>query len=162
MMPRPIYVGVGECRCGRIDVSLYQLPNVPLTDPLMCPLCLADHGVLVPRARTAEDLEVINGEPCWREEGTDQSLQVECLDLGHGHEFVAVLGAEDRLMGWLHAHPDRRDPTIACRSFCAVRMIDGAPVHVITSADPLTLTPSLLCRICGAHGNVINGKWEPL
>lgn len=26
---------------------------------------------------------------------------------------------------------------------------------------PLTLTPSLLCRICGDHGFITDGKWVP-
>lgn len=31
----------------------------------------------------------------------------------------------------------------------------------IESVDPLTLSPSLLCRACGHHGFLRNGRWEP-
>ena len=84
------------------------------------------------------------------------------LYLGLGHEFAPVTDNDDRLVGWLHTHPDARSTSgVLCQSFCAVRPIDGAPVHEILSAEPLTLSPSLKCRICGAHGEVTAGKWEP-
>lgn len=31
----------------------------------------------------------------------------------------------------------------------------------VESDDPLTLSPSILCRVCGDHGFVRNGKWVP-
>ena len=31
----------------------------------------------------------------------------------------------------------------------------------LISLSPLTLSPSLLCRICGDHGFVQGGKWVP-
>lgn len=31
----------------------------------------------------------------------------------------------------------------------------------IVSRDPLTLTPSILCRACGNHGHITNGQWVP-
>lgn len=31
----------------------------------------------------------------------------------------------------------------------------------LESLDPLTLSPSLLCRICGTHGFIRSGRWEP-
>ena len=30
----------------------------------------------------------------------------------------------------------------------------------VQSWDPMTLTPSILCRGCGDHGFIRNGKWE--
>jgi hypothetical protein len=32
----------------------------------------------------------------------------------------------------------------------------------LVSVSPLTITPSLLCRACGHHGQLTNGRWEPL
>jgi uncharacterized protein DUF6527 len=29
----------------------------------------------------------------------------------------------------------------------------------IVQREPLTLTPSILCRVCGSHGFITNGKW---
>lgn len=34
------------------------------------------------------------------------------------------------------------------------------PVWDLLSADPLTISPSLLCS-CGAHGFIREGKWAP-
>lgn len=82
------------------------------------------------------------------------------LNLGSGHEFAPVIDVEDRLVGWLHTHPDARSSLgVLCQSFCAVRPIDNAPVHDIISVEPLTLSPSLRCRVCGAHGEVVKGVW---
>jgi hypothetical protein len=63
------------------------------------------------------------------------------------------------------------DGRIKFRHIC--RLIDGtrrvlAPetfgpehkAHAMVSRDPLTLSPSLLCRQCGLHGWIRNGRWE--
>lgn len=34
------------------------------------------------------------------------------------------------------------------------------PAHVIVAADPLTITPSILCPDCGLHGFVTGGVWN--
>ena len=31
----------------------------------------------------------------------------------------------------------------------------------VVQREPLTLTPSLLCRVCGTHGHITAGKWVP-
>lgn len=86
----------------------------------------------------------------------------EEMDLGHGHTFAPILDQTDRLVGWLHTHPDARDPSAKpCQSFCAVRAGFGPDVHEVVAAKPLTLSPSLKCRVCGVHGYVRDGKWEP-
>lgn len=38
---------------------------------------------------------------------------------------------------------------------------DAAPTWQVQSWDPLTLSPSILCRECGAHGFVREGRWVP-
>ena len=38
---------------------------------------------------------------------------------------------------------------------------DGQALWKIESPDPLTLSPSILCRRCGDHGFIRNGKWVP-
>jgi hypothetical protein len=36
------------------------------------------------------------------------------------------------------------------------------PGHwTLVSREPLTLSPSLLCRLCGHHGFIRDGKWVP-
>lgn len=31
----------------------------------------------------------------------------------------------------------------------------------VVKADPLTLSPSIKCRVCGNHGRIIEGQWRP-
>ena len=165
MLERPVYVGAGECDCGRVDVQLYHVPGTDFAHRPVCDVCLLARGIPVPEPRTADDLEMIDGRPSWKPIPTPLPLptvDADRLNLGHEHFFESVLGGDEQLVGWLHTHPDARSSSgVFCQSFCAVRPINGAPVHQIISADPLTLSPSLLCRTCGVHGNVINGQWEP-
>lgn len=157
MITRPIYVGIGECACGRVDVKLYHVPGTPVVGATWCALCLDVRGYKVAEPRTADDIADIDGKPMW------MTPRQKDIDLGHGHVFSEVLGTDDQLVGWLHTHPDKRSVTgVLCQSFCAVRPLNGAPVHQVVCLEPLTLTPSLKCRTCGAHGNVTNGTWEPL
>lgn len=164
---RPIYVGVGECECGMLDKRLYHVPGTALEARAICATCLAQRGYTVPPPRTAADIEMVDGTPTWKPDadtkpyGKEPQVFAGPMDLGSGHTFEAVLGKDDQLIGWLHTHPDARGGVSLCQSFCAVRPLDGAPVHEVVNAEPLTLRPSLQCRTCGAHGEVINGKWEP-
>ena len=145
---RPAYIGVGACTCGRYEVPLF----ITRTEAPTCRTCCeaAGYEFSVDRVRLEPPLP----EP---------QVHVGKLELGHGHTFEAVIGTDDCLVGWLHTHPDARveDDSALCQSFCAVRPINATPVHQVLCADPLTLTPSLKCRMCGAHGEVLNGKWEP-
>ncbi len=165
---RPIYVGTGECACKRVDERLYFVPGAIPIERAVCGTCLHERGFREPEPRTSEDLEIVEGTPRWKEEAEvttpypkEPLVHVGKLDLGHGHIFEVAIGHDDQLIGWLHTHPDARNPSILCQSFCAVRPLDSHPVHKVVCADPLTLTPSLECRTCGSHGHVINGKWEP-
>jgi hypothetical protein len=158
--PRPIYVGTGECRCGRVDTRLFALPGIVNMLDAVCSTCLREQGYDEPEPRTAEDLTTVDGKLRWKTEAP--LVHVGKLDLGHDHSFEAMLDANDELIGWLHTHPDARNPSALCQSFCAVRPMNGIPVHKVVSNDPLTLTPSLQCRTCGAHGHVTNGRWEPV
>lgn len=83
------------------------------------------------------------------------------MPIGSGHTLKPVVDDEDQFVGWIHTHPDARNPSILCQSFCAVRSGYTVDVHQVLLAEPLTLLPSLRCRICGAHGHVTNGQWEP-
>lgn len=37
---------------------------------------------------------------------------------------------------------------------------DG-PKWKVESLEPLTISPSLLCKVCGHHGFIRQGKWVP-
>jgi Family of unknown function (DUF6527) len=32
----------------------------------------------------------------------------------------------------------------------------------LAQAEPLTVTPSILCKLCGCHGFITNGAWCPI
>ena len=153
---RPVYVGIGSCACGRGETTLYIAPMQPISAAPMCRTCCEARGAdfPVPRTRT---------RPISYLRPVAPMVHVGKLELGLGHTFEAVIGQDDCLIGWLHTHIDARrdDESELCQSFCAVRPINSSPVHQVICADPLTLTPSLKCRMCGVHGEVINGKWEP-
>ena len=38
---------------------------------------------------------------------------------------------------------------------------DGARGWTLGKLDPLTVSPSLLCRACGHHGFIRDGRWVP-
>jgi hypothetical protein len=64
---RPAYVGYGTCRCGDIEVNLYRLPDTT-ADALVCASCLEKAGFEVPKSRTADDIETIDGKLAWRKQ----------------------------------------------------------------------------------------------
>lgn len=43
----------------------------------------------------------------------------------------------------------------------ARRVEPGRSTWAVASWDPLTITPSVLCRRCGHHGFVTDGRWVP-
>lgn len=65
---RPVYVGVGYCSCKRIDVRLYQVPGHRYACRLQCDRCLKQSGFDVPKVRTADDIEVVDGNMRWKDE----------------------------------------------------------------------------------------------
>ncbi len=83
------------------------------------------------------------------------------MDLGAGHTFASIVDPRDRLVGWLHSHPDARSSTgVVCQSFVAVRQGFGSPVYEIEIVGPLTLKPEVRCATCGDVGSVKAGRWE--
>ncbi len=57
---------------------------------------------------------------------------------------------------WYHHRPDTGEE-------CGIGGISWDPddrVHWdLVSLDPLTVSPSLLCQTCGAHGFIRDGRW---
>ena len=88
------------------------------------------------------------------------------LDLGGGHRFtfIANLTTGERI-GGVHDHPWHDGPgpngEMTCSGFVSFRgRSEREPLWDVLSEEPLTLSPSLLCRICGSHGWIRNGRWE--
>jgi hypothetical protein len=99
-------------------------------------------------------------------------------EIGHDHTIEFVGWHPDRDLNPQYAHlPDIErcgvqvnhlapDGSI-CSSFAhfdldAVKEVfKNHPTWKVESWEPLTLYPSLLCKRCGDHGFIRNGKWEP-
>lgn len=48
-----------------------------------------------------------------------------------------------------------------CAGFVAFEAYECSEMWQVVSYEPLTLSPSLLCRACGHHGYIRNGGWVP-
>lgn len=95
----------------------------------------------------------------------------EKVDLGHNHFYTKYTihgDDENRWAGIIESHPNKKDPSKTCSSSVAfdVDFYDPSeggrfnrPVWQVQNYDPLTLSPSLLCNVCGEHGFIQNGKW---
>lgn len=101
----------------------------------------------------------------------------EPVDLGHGHTLRWLALAPDRNLNPQYADlPDmehygaiisHRKPdgnfcegVITFRSEVQQRIDPGTTAWDVSSWDPLTLSPSLLCH-CGDHGFIQQGRWVP-
>jgi hypothetical protein len=69
--------------------------------------------------------------------------------------------------GLILAHPDGRAPELVCYSgvtfdtSIARAVVPAKGLWTVESWSPLTLSPSILCRLCGDHGFIRAGKWVP-
>ena len=91
----------------------------------------------------------------------------KAIDIGGGHkiEFVAYREDARAAINDYHSKPDGTE----CGGFVALRggaweqafEQQGIPAWDVLSWEPLTLSPSLLCKACGSHGFIRNGKWVP-
>lgn len=101
------------------------------------------------------------------------------LDLGDGHLLRWVRFDPDLELNPQYAH--LRDQLPALRFAATVvhprldngrpcasgitfdtplaREVDPGPLWQVQSWDPLTVSPSLLCRRCGDHGFIREGRW---
>ena len=92
-------------------------------------------------------------------------------DLGHGHTLRLVSeygGPDDHWCGAIVAH-SKPDGSVCVGGYISFEdsVKDNAATRAagvlwkVESREPLTLSPSLLCRICGDHGWVRAGCWVP-
>lgn len=88
------------------------------------------------------------------------------LDLGDGHKIVFASFHDEPRVGGNVMHPPVEgkcggDGWISFEGRAWAREFQGGliPVWKIESEEPLTLSPSILCRACGDHGHIRNGKW---
>ncbi len=102
--------------------------------------------------------------PCDKPASTNTE-PTDALNLGDDHyiEFVAY-SDDPRTGGNVRHKTSAGEPCVGWVTFAGGAWAQGfAPGSIATwdvqSKDPLTLTPSILCRACGDHGFITNGKW---
>lgn len=88
------------------------------------------------------------------------------IDIGGGHEIEFVIHKDDMRAGINDYHLTAEGkPCMGFVSFTGgawSNEFKWSPSHQswdVHSWEPLTITPSLLCRSCGDHGHITNGKW---
>jgi hypothetical protein len=107
------------------------------------------------------------------------TVMPETIDLGDGHSLRWLRWAPDDLPGnrelygvplpvveragavVVHGPPD--EPCEGVVHFAGTRLQEFSPkmnFWTVESWDPLTLSPSILCKRCGDHGHIRNGRWE--
>lgn len=88
------------------------------------------------------------------------------LDLGDGHSLVFASYQDEPRVGANIVH--RTPEGSVCWGWITFsgrawdRSFGGAviiPTWTVERDEPLTLSPSILCRTCGDHGFVRDGKW---
>jgi hypothetical protein len=100
----------------------------------------------------------------------------ETIEIAPGHTYSIVTATDaPGPIGIVESHPDQRDPSKTCEGMLHFdtpwwrenwhRFVSGdnaemGAVWRVESLEPLTLSPSVLCTLCGNHGFIRNGKWE--
>lgn len=64
-------------------------------------------------------------------------------------------------VGAIEHHPDKRDPSRRCGGHLMFSNVEGVEPghHSLVSVTPLTITASVLCTVCAAHGYITDGVW---
>lgn len=92
------------------------------------------------------------------------------LDLGEGRTLRFFIWQNEEVVAFDEYHPSLKDTQlhkageecVAGGYFDVPDCPPGIPDSqrwTVESWDPLTLSPSILCRICGNHGWIRDGKW---
>ena len=97
-------------------------------------------------------------------EGTEQSPGADAVDIGDGHmiEYRNYHGQPAGIIDWHR--------TAAGKWCCGWVAFRGSPWEQgfqstkiasweVVDREPLTLSPSLLCKTCGSHGFIRQGQW---
>lgn len=97
------------------------------------------------------------------------------IDLGDGRYLTFFVNLDDDVLGCIEIHPSLKDTRgvkgsygLAVGEPCSGSLYFRVPENSsvsrpsweVISWSPLTLSPSVLCTLCGNHGFVRNGLWE--
>lgn len=87
------------------------------------------------------------------------------LDIGHNVRIVYTSVGAHRPGGLIEYHRTAEGRECAGSVLFDLDGVRNAfpdrPVWTVETLEPLTLTPSILCRRCGHHGWITSGRWEP-
>lgn len=94
-----------------------------------------------------------------------KAMDSNVVDLGDDHTLVFSEYQGEANVGATIAH--KKPDGTECGGWIAIegrswaKSFDPGSIATwtITQESPLTLTPSILCRACGDHGFVTNGRW---
>lgn len=88
------------------------------------------------------------------------------IDLGDGHRLVFSDYKGEKRVGANVLHPPVAGKCdgqgwIAFEGTSWSRLFTTHPIATwkVEQNEPLTLSPSILCRACGDHGFIRNGRW---
>lgn len=88
------------------------------------------------------------------------------LDFGGGEGLTWLTNQDDDVIGAIEYHLTRERKRCEGIVFFDVPELSenwrhtSTPVWKVVSFSPLTIEPSVLCKICGHHGFIREGKWE--
>lgn len=88
--------------------------------------------------------------------------EMNLTDLGNGVQFSKYIDNDDQWIGILEWHKCHSEEITA-----GSVLFDNAPEKfrgprwTLVQEEPLTINPSILCRTCGLHGFIQNGRWVP-
>lgn len=92
----------------------------------------------------------------------------EWTSLGSGVAYALTQDASGQVIGLLERHvcaEGQPSPGIGSVPFNNPAGLaawpESYPHWQVSSLDPLTIHPSVLCRTCGLHGWIRNGVWMP-
>lgn len=103
---------------------------------------------------------------------------IKVIDIGHDHSMRYFRWSPDRELnpqydgipdepkaGIIidHKKPDGTECSGVCHFDTPVmqKVFPEANHWQVESWDPLTMSPSILCRTCGDHGFIREGRWVP-
>ena len=105
----------------------------------------------------------MTGAPCRMENMNADGSNDELTDIGHNvririRRYPVNCVDAGKIAGMYYEHPCTGG--VVSPDFISFKpeWKDGWDVLKL---EPLTLSPSLLCRVCGHHGFVQNGRWVP-
>lgn len=81
------------------------------------------------------------------EDGEHFWWEHECKDVAAQYEGATVPLTKDEIAHFQASRNTRKLPL-------------GPEGWTVASKEPLTLSPSILCGVCGTHGWIRNGEWE--